>query len=102
MARSVSSAPGSVFGPLEETSRDRLSDRPESACRAVEVRIVTWRPLTIDDAAAVARALALAEAVDDTGEHYSAADIRDLLADESIASIAAFAPDGERSEERRV
>jgi mycothiol synthase len=42
------------------------------------------RPLTIDDAPALARAYAAVEAVDDTGEHYSEHDFRDLLEDESI------------------
>jgi mycothiol synthase len=46
--------------------------------------MLTWRALTLDDAPAVTRVYAAAEAVDDTGEHYSEQDVRDALEDESI------------------
>jgi mycothiol synthase len=45
---------------------------------------VTWRSLTTDDAPALARAWALIEAVDGTGEHFSEQDVRDELEDELL------------------
>src|SRR5947207_3424155 len=61
--------------------------------------MLTWRALAAGDAPALARAYALVEAVDDTGEHYSEQDIRDQLEDPWIAldrdTRAAFAGDGE-------
>jgi mycothiol synthase len=60
---------------------------------------LTWRALTAEDAPALARADAVVEAVDSTGEHYSEQDVYDQLADESIDvgrdTLAALTPDGE-------
>jgi len=50
----------------------------------VETAELTWRPLRIEDAPALARAWALIEAVDGTGEHFSAQDVRDELEDELL------------------
>jgi mycothiol synthase len=63
----------------------------------VETRTLSWRPLTTDDAPALARAWEAVEAVDQTGEHLSEQDLRELLEDESIDlardSLAALSPD---------
>src|SRR5690242_21072424 len=40
---------------------------------------LTWRPLTLDDASALARLYAAAEEVDRTGEHFSEEDLREEL-----------------------
>lgn len=60
---------------------------------------VDWRALTTEDAPAVARAYALAESVDRTGDHHSEQDVRDELEDESIElgrdTLAAVGGDGE-------
>src|SRR3954468_10496234 len=40
---------------------------------------LTWRPLTLDDAPALAGLYAAAEEVDRTGDHFSAEDLRDEL-----------------------
>lgn len=65
----------------------------------METLELTWRALTPADAAGVARLLAAAEAVDDTGEHYDADDVAEELADSSLDlardTLAAVAPDGE-------
>ncbi len=65
----------------------------------VDTRTLTWRALTTEDAPALTRAYTAIETVDDTGEHYSDQDVREVLEDESIElgrdSIAALAPDGE-------
>jgi mycothiol synthase len=65
----------------------------------VEIRELTWRPLTTDDTPALTSAFAAVEAVDRTEEHYSEQDVRDELGDESIDlgrdTLAAFGPDGE-------
>jgi len=65
----------------------------------VETRILTWRALTSEDAPALTRAYAAVEAVDDTGEHHSERDVRDVLEDESTDlgrdTLAALAPHGE-------
>jgi mycothiol synthase len=65
----------------------------------VDTGTLTWRALTIADAAAVARAFAAVEAVDRTDEHYSEQDIRDELEDRTVDlgrdTLAALAPDGE-------
>lgn len=57
----------------------------------------TWRPLTIADAAELARLCAAAEKVDRTGEHFSADDLTDVLTEPSVdlsrATIAARAGD---------
>jgi mycothiol synthase len=57
----------------------------------------TWRPLAVEDVPALTRAFAAAEAVDDTGEHYSEHDVREVLEDEAIDigrdTLAAFADD---------
>ena len=45
---------------------------------------LTWRPLTLADAPALARLYAAAEEIDRTGEHYSAEDLRDELAGPNI------------------
>jgi mycothiol synthase len=61
--------------------------------------MISWRSLTIDDAAALARAYAAAEVVDQTGEHYSEHDLRDVLEDEAVDlgrdSVAGVAAGGE-------
>ncbi|MDQ7804231.1 GNAT family N-acetyltransferase [Amycolatopsis sp. A133] len=58
---------------------------------------LTWRPLTLDDAPALARLYAAAEEVDRTGEHFSADDLRDELAAPNVdlarATIGAWAGD---------
>jgi mycothiol synthase len=46
---------------------------------------LTWRPLTLDDAQAMAELSAAAQVVDPTGEHYSAADMREDLDGPSIS-----------------
>ena len=65
----------------------------------METLELTWRALMPADAAAVARLLAAAESVDDTGEHYDADDVAEELADASLDlardTLAAVAPDGE-------
>jgi mycothiol synthase len=65
----------------------------------VESQALIWRTLTIEDAPALTRAWAAVEAVDNTGEHYSEQDLRDVFEDESIElardTLAAVAPDGE-------
>jgi mycothiol synthase len=65
----------------------------------VESEALSWRTLTIEDAPALARAWAAIEAVDNTGEHYSQQDLRDVLEDESIElardTLAAVARGGE-------
>jgi mycothiol synthase len=65
----------------------------------VETGTLTWRALTTEDAPALARANAVVEAVDCTGEHFSEQDVRDELEDESIDlgrdTLGALAPDGE-------
>lgn len=59
---------------------------------------LTLRPLTLDDAPALAVLLAANELVDHTGENYSEADVADELADSSIDlardTLAAVTPDG--------
>jgi len=61
--------------------------------------MLTWRALTIDDAPALTRTYAAVEAVDDTGEHYSEEDVREVLEDETADlardTVAAVAADGE-------
>ena len=61
--------------------------------------VLTWRPLTPDDAPALARWYAAVEAADDTGEHFSEHDARDQLEDDSVDlgrdTIAAVDRDGE-------
>jgi mycothiol synthase len=63
------------------------------------VPTLTWRPLTADDAAALARVVAAVETVDSTGEHSSEQDVRDELEDDAVDlgrdTIAALDPDGE-------
>src|SRR6266498_4160043 len=58
---------------------------------------LTWRPLTLDDAGALARLYAAAEAVDRTGEHFSAEDMAEELAGPNIdlpgATIGAWLGD---------
>src|SRR3954469_12172667 len=75
------------FGPAGRMSLD------------VEPTPVTWRSLTADDALALARARAVVEAVDPTGEHFSEQDVRDELEGEAIDlsrdTFAALAPEGE-------
>src|SRR5262245_27123811 len=65
----------------------------------VHTSTLTWRALTSDDAPALARAWAVVEAVDRTGEHFPEQDIRDDLADESVDlgrdTLGALTPDGE-------
>jgi mycothiol synthase len=65
----------------------------------VRTETLTWRALRIEDAPALARAYAAVEAADDTGEHFSEQDLRDILEDESIDlgrdTLAALAPDAE-------
>src|SRR4051812_17015209 len=65
----------------------------------MESPTLSWRALTPDDAPAVTRAYAAAETADDTGEHYSEQDVRDLLDDATIDlgrdTLAAIAADGE-------
>jgi mycothiol synthase len=66
----------------------------------VENPPLTWRPLQAEDLPALARAYAAVEAVDDTGEHFSEEDLREvLLEDESVDlardTLVALAPDGE-------
>jgi ribosomal protein S18 acetylase RimI-like enzyme len=46
---------------------------------------LTWRPLTLDDAQALADVSAAAQVVDPTGEHYSAEDMREDLEGPSIS-----------------
>lgn len=61
--------------------------------------MISWRSLTLEDAPALARAYAAAEAVDGTGEHYSEQDVRDVLEDDALDlgrdTVAAVAADGE-------
>src|SRR3954447_13198101 len=75
------------FGPAARMSLD------------VEPTTLAWRPLTADDAPALARARAVVEAVDQTGEHFSEQDVRDELEGEAIDlsrdTFAALAPEGE-------
>ncbi|WP_410623256.1 GNAT family N-acetyltransferase [Amycolatopsis sp. cmx-8-4] len=58
---------------------------------------LTWRPLTLDDDAALARLYAAAEEVDRTGEHFSTEDLREELEGPNIdlatASTGAWADD---------
>ncbi|UOZ11055.1 GNAT family N-acetyltransferase [Amycolatopsis sp. WQ 127309] len=58
---------------------------------------LTWRPLTLDDDAALARLYAAAEEVDRTGEHFSTEDLREELEGPNIdlatASTGAWAGD---------
>ena len=65
----------------------------------MEASTLTWRALTADDAPALARAYALVEAVDQTGEYFSEEEIRRELEDESVDleqdTLAALTPDGE-------
>jgi mycothiol synthase len=60
---------------------------------------LTWRPLRIEDAPALARGWALIEAVDDTGEHFSEQDVRDELEDELLDlgrdTLGGLAPGGD-------
>jgi len=60
---------------------------------------LTWRALGAADAPALVRAYAAVEAVDETGEHLSEQDVRDVLEDASLDlgrdTLAAVAPDGE-------
>ena len=60
---------------------------------------LVWRALTGDDAQAVAATASAAEAVDDQGESYGAADIAEMLAGSSIdpdrGSVGAFTADGQ-------
>jgi mycothiol synthase len=64
----------------------------------METGTLTWRALRIEDAPALAAAYAVVEATDETGEHFSERDVRDILEDESIDlgrdTFAALAPDG--------
>jgi mycothiol synthase len=57
------------------------------------------RPLTPDDVPAMVRLLAAAEAVDKTGEHFSAEDITDVFSADRLVlatdSLAMVRPDGE-------
>jgi ribosomal protein S18 acetylase RimI-like enzyme len=57
-----------------------------------------WRPLTFDDMPALAAMYAAAEAVDPTGEYYSAEDLAEELSDPGIdlSSASTSAWDGER------
>ncbi|KDN23772.1 GNAT family N-acetyltransferase [Amycolatopsis rifamycinica] len=59
---------------------------------------LTWRPLTLDDAPALARLYAAAEEADRTGDHFSAEDLRDELAAPNVdlarATVGAW--DGDR------
>jgi mycothiol synthase len=65
----------------------------------VRAPTLTWRALTTDDAPALARAHALVEAVDQTGEYFSEEEIRHELKDESVElnrdTLAALTSDGE-------
>ncbi|MDS0137857.1 MULTISPECIES: GNAT family N-acetyltransferase [unclassified Amycolatopsis] len=58
---------------------------------------LTWRPLTLGDAPALARLYAAAEEVDRTGEHFSAEDFREELAGPNVdlarATVGAWAGD---------
>ncbi len=57
----------------------------------------TWRPLTIADAAELARLYAAAEEADRTGEHFDADDLTEVLTEPNVdlarATIAAWAGD---------
>ena len=59
---------------------------------------LTWRPLTLDDAPALARLYAAAEEVDRTGEHFSAEDLREELDGPNVdlARATTGAWDGDR------
>ncbi|WP_158893953.1 GNAT family N-acetyltransferase [Amycolatopsis anabasis] len=59
---------------------------------------LTWRPLTLADAEAVAGLLAAANQVDPTGEHYSAEDVREDVASPNVdlAGGTTTAWDGDR------
>ena len=65
----------------------------------VDTETLTWRTLTTEDGPALTRSLALVEAVDNTGEHFSEQDLRDVLEDETIElsrdSLVVVAADGE-------
>ncbi|WIX78711.1 GNAT family N-acetyltransferase [Amycolatopsis carbonis] len=58
---------------------------------------LTWRPLTLGDAEQLATVFAAAEEVDRTGEHYTAADLREEMQgpdlDLALASTGAWAGD---------
>jgi mycothiol synthase len=60
---------------------------------------LTWRALRREDAPALARAHAVIEVVDGTGEHFSEEDVRDELEDELLDvgrdTLGALGPDGE-------
>jgi hypothetical protein len=75
-----------------------LSQKPRQWRQPV-IPTLTWRALTADDAAALARVLAAVEAVDSTGEHSSEQDFRDELEDHAVDlgtdTLAALDPDGE-------
>ena len=67
--------------------------------RDVDTLSLTWRALTLDDAPALARLWAAAEAADDTGENYDADDVAEELGapllDLARDTIGVFGPDGE-------
>ncbi|MFD9958581.1 GNAT family N-acetyltransferase [Amycolatopsis sp. NPDC058986] len=57
-----------------------------------------WRPLTLDDAPAMAELVAITEKVEPTGEHYDAADLRELMSSPNVDLTGASTSgwDGER------
>jgi mycothiol synthase len=65
----------------------------------METLPLTWRPLTVADAPALARLWAAVEVVEETGEHYDADDVAEELGDPSVDltrdTVGVLGPDGE-------